>query len=117
MLISAWHCGKIAEKHKLDSGRIGVEAGAAGMILRIWPAGSSGTGTAIRKREGRTPACQDNQKQRGRECLPDPHHPAVLHDTGSQAVIEITSISELILSFQGILQRSPQVAEAEWVSA
>jgi len=87
MLISAWHCGKIAENHKLDSCRIGVEAGAAGMILGIGPlAGSSGTGTATCKRRGRTPACQDNQKQRGRECLPDPHHPAVLHDTGSQAV-------------------------------
>jgi hypothetical protein len=98
MLISAWHCGKIAEKHKLDSCRIGVE-GAAGMILRIWPAGSSGTGTAIRKREGRTPACQENQKQRGRECLPDPHYTAVLHAYGSQAVTEITSAREMAPKF------------------
>jgi hypothetical protein len=51
-----------------------VEAGAAGMILRIWPTGSSGTGTASRKRQGRAPACQHSQKQRGRECLPDLHY-------------------------------------------
>jgi hypothetical protein len=118
MPISAWPCGNIAEQDKVKCCRIGVEAGAAGMILWIGPpSGSSGTGTASRKRQGRTPACQHRQKQPGRECFPDLHYPAVLHANGSQAVTEITSASELVLSLKGILQRSPQVAEAEWISA
>jgi len=62
MTITAWRHGNTAQKHKLKCGRFRVEAGAAGMILRIWPTGSSGTGTATRKRQGRTPACQDSQK-------------------------------------------------------